>query len=277
LDGPEHWAFLSDVHIEANPATVSKQGVNMADNLRRVVAEVLAERDGLDAVVINGDCAYLEGIRGDYETLAGILAPLRQAGLPIHCTLGNHDDRGSFQAALADLCPAAAPVDGKVISVVEGRCAHWVFLDSLRFVNKVEGEFGPQQLAWLEQHLRAQTAKPVILVGHHYPQAYRDDLIPGDQKIPIAGLIDGEAFLTLANRVPNVKAYIYGHSHDWRITASETKLHEVNLPPTAYVFNPARPSGWVRAKVDATGMTLELKALDQTHPEHGMTRTLSWR
>lgn len=277
LDGPEHWAFLSDIHIEANPATVSKQGVNMADNLRRVVAEVLAERQGLDGVIINGDCAYLEGLRPDYDTLARILAPLREAGLPIHCTLGNHDDRGPFHEAFADLCPAAPPVSGKLVSVVEGRCAHWVFLDSLRFVNKVEGEFGPEQLAWLGRYLAERTDKPVVLVGHHYPQVFRDDIIPGDQKIKISGLIDGEEFLSMVGRFPQVKAYIYGHSHDWRVTSGSDGLHHVNLPPTAYTFNPARPNGWVRVAVDGMGMRLELRALDPAHPEHGQTFELKWR
>jgi hypothetical protein len=104
-------------------------------------------------------------------------------------------------------------------------------------------------------------------------------LLGRDDKTGALKVVHGKGFLINSSFLNNDQLFslVNGHSHDWRITASETKLHEVNLPPTAYVFNPARPSGWVRAKVDATGMTLELKALDQTHPEHGMTRTLSWR
>ena len=273
----ERWAFLSDIHIAADPSTVSRQGVNMAAHLQRVVAEVVAEREGLDGVIINGDCAYLEGLRGDYDQLATLLAPLREAGLPIHMTMGNHDDRGPFLEAFAQARPAVPPVDGKQVSVVSGRCVNWVFLDSLRFVNKVEGEIGAAQLAWLERYLATQTAKPVILVGHHYPENFRDDIIPAEEKIQIAGLIDGEAFLGLAERFPQVKIYIYGHSHDWKVAPRLGGVHQVNLPPTAYVFNPSRPNGWVRATADAQGITVELRALDPTHPEHGKPVRLAWR
>jgi Icc protein len=274
---PERWAFLSDTHIDADPAKVSKQGTNMAENLRRVVAEVLAERDGLDAVLVDGDCAFDEGLRGDYDTFAKIIAPLREAGLPIHLTMGNHDDRGPFYEAFKDQKPAAPPVDGKHVSVVEGRLATWVFLDSLRFVNKVEGELGAAQLAWLEKQLAAPSTKPVVLVGHHYPQVFRDDIIPGKDKIKISGLMDSEPLLALAEKYPRAKAYIYGHSHDWKTSTGETGFHQVNLPPTAYVFNSQKPNGWVRATIAADGMTLELRALDTTHPEHGKTRSLRWR
>lgn len=271
---PERWALLSDTHIDANPETEAR-GVKMADHLRRVLAEVLAERDGLDGIIINGDCAYNEGLAADYATLAELLGPVREAGVPVHFTLGNHDDRAKFLEAFA--ASGSAVVDGKQVSVVEGSCANWVFLDSLRFVNKVEGEFGEAQLAWLRGYLEANPSKPVILVGHHYPQVFRDDIIPSEQKIQIAGLVDSEAFLELANGFPQAKVYIYGHSHDWRVTPDKTGVHEVNLPPTAYVFSPARPNGWVRATVETGGMTLELRALDPAHPEHGKPVTLAWR
>jgi Icc protein len=275
--GPERWALLSDTHIEADPAFVTKQGVNVSDNLRRVVAEVLAEKDGLDGVLINGDCAFNVGLPGDYATLAKLLAPLRDAGLPIHMTLGNHDDRGPFYEAFADHRPDAPPVDGKHVSVVEGRRVNWVFLDSLRYVNKVEGEFGEAQLAWLDRYLASHTDKPALLVGHHYPQVYREDIIPGDEKIKISGLVDSEPFMALADRHRHVQTYIYGHSHDWKLGVSAGGVHQVNLPPTAYVFNPAKPNGWVRATVGEGGLTLELRALDPAQADHGKPKELKWR
>ncbi|MBL9151962.1 MAG: metallophosphoesterase [Verrucomicrobiales bacterium] len=276
-DAPERWALLSDTHIAADPAFVTRQGVNVTDHLKRVVAEVLAEKDRLDGVLIDGDCAFDDGQPGDYGQLATLLAPLREAGLPIHMTMGNHDDRVSFLAAFSDHRPDAPPVDGKHVSVVEGRHANWIFLDSLRYVNKVEGEFGKAQLAWLDQYLAAHAAKPALLIGHHYPQVFREDVIPGDQKIKISGLVDSDPFLKLLDRHACAKAYIYGHSHDWKMAVDAKGAHQVNLPPTAYVFNNARPNGWVRATVGAGGMTLELRALDPAHPEHGKPAELKWR
>jgi 3',5'-cyclic-AMP phosphodiesterase len=75
----------------------------------------------------------------------------------------------------------------------------------------------------------------------------------------------------------SAKAYVYGHSHTWLTKKDADGLHEINLPPTAYVFDNARPNGWVRARLSATGISLELRALDPAHPEHGKARELAWR
>lgn len=270
------WAFLSDTHIAADAALKSRQGVNMADHLRRVVTQVLAEKDTLAGVIIDGDCAYDDGQPGDYTLLLELLNPLRSAGLPIHFTLGNHDDRDVFRAALGT-DEGSSPVASKHCSVIETPLANLILLDSLRYVNKVEGEFGAEQLAWLGKLLAAAPEKPAVVIGHHYPQVFREDVIPGDEKIKISGLIDSEPFLDMLRTHPSAKAYVYGHSHNWQTKKDADGLHEINLPPTAYVFNNARPNGWVRATLSTTGISLELRALDPDHPEHGKVRELAWR
>jgi 3',5'-cyclic AMP phosphodiesterase CpdA len=272
----EHWALLSDTHIAADPAEKSRQGINMAEHLRKVVAEVLAEKESLTGVLIDGDCAYNDGQPGDYTTLLEILDPLREAGLPVHFTLGNHDDRGKFAVALGE-ATGASPVAGKHCSLIETPLANWILLDSLRIVNQVDGQLGAEQLAWIDKLLTANPDKPAILVGHHYPQVFREDIIPGEEKIKISGLVDSEPFLDLLARHPAAKAYIYGHSHTWLLKRGEDGLHESTLPPTAYVFNPSMPAGWVRASLTATGLALELRALDPAHPQHGETHRLAWR
>jgi len=272
----ETWALLSDTHIAADPALKSRQGVNMAEHLRKVVAEVVGQRESLAGVIIDGDCAYDDGQPGDYSTLLEILGPLREAGLPVHFTLGNHDDRAHFSAALGE-ATGESPVEGKHCSVIRTSLANWILLDSLRQVNQVEGEFGPDQLAWIERLLAENPDKPAILVGHHYPQVFRDDIIPSDQKIKISGLVDSEAFLDLIGKHSAAKAYIHGHSHTWLLKKETNGLHQINLPPTAYVFNSAMPSGWVRATLSEGGIELELRALDPRHPKHGETHQLPWR
>ncbi len=272
----ETWALLSDTHIAADPATKSRQGVTMAENLRRVVAEVLVEKASLAGVIIDGDCAYDDGQPGDYTTLLEILDPLREAGLPVHFTLGNHDDRAHFSAALGE-ATGNSPVEGKHCSIIETPLANWILLDSLRYVNKVEGEFGEAQLGWIAKVLEDSPDKPAILVGHHYPQVFREDIIPGDEKIKISGLVDSDPFMKLIGNQPAAKAYIYGHSHTWLTKQEPEGLHQINLPPTAYVFSEKMPNGWVRATLSAGGIGLELRALDPQHPQHGETKQLVWR
>ncbi len=271
----ETWALLSDTHIAADRTTVVRGAVNMADHLQRVVAEVLAEKDSLAGVIIDGDCAYLDGKAEDYATLIELLAPLREAGLPIHFTMGNHDDREKIAAALGE-ATGEPPVAGKRCTLIETPLANWILLDSLRYVNQVEGEFGADQLAWIARLLDAHPDKPAILVGHHNPQFLPPD-VPGEEKPKITGILDTESFFETIRPRPSAKAYIYGHSHAWKLKQEEDGLHQVNLPTTAYVFNAAHPSGWVRATVTAGGLSLELRSLDPSHPGHGKTHDLAWR
>lgn len=272
---PDRWALLADTHIEADPAARAR-GACMAENLARVVRQILAVDEPVDAVVINGDCSNIDGQRGDYDVLAKLVQPLREAGLPVHLTLGNHDNRESFFEAFADHRAEAPPVDGKHVSIVEGRQADWVMLDTLRFVNKTEGELGREQLEWLGRHLAGSGEKPVILIGHHYPELSRENVIPVDPAPPIPGLLDGGPLLELAHRHPRVKAYIFGHSHFWAVKTDDHGLNHINLPPTAFVFRPENPSGWVLATAHPDHLTLELRSLDPEHAEHGRVTTLRW-
>ncbi|MCB1237076.1 MAG: metallophosphoesterase [Verrucomicrobiae bacterium] len=270
----ETWALLADTHIAAD-ATLEARGVNMAENLGKVVKQLVAEKDTLSGVVIDGDCAYNDGQPGDYETLFAILAPLREAGLPIHLTLGNHDDRAVLSKTLTQV--GDSPVEGKHCTIVETPIVNLVLLDSLRFVNKVEGEIGPEQIAWVTAHLDSTSDKPSVLVGHHSPQPAAEDPTSSDEPARITGLIDtGDLFRTLAPRRA-AKAYVYGHSHRWESSADKDGIHHVNLPPTAYVFDGSRPNGWVRATFSATSGEFELVALDPSHPQHGEQHTLKWR
>jgi 3',5'-cyclic-AMP phosphodiesterase len=272
----ETWALLSDTHIDADPAKVARETVIMADHLKRVVAEVLVEKDSLSGVIINGDCAYLEGLAGDYVTFLELLAPLREAGLPIHFTLGNHDDRDIFRSSIA-AGSNSSPVEGKLCSLIETPFANLILLDSLRYVNKVEGEIGPEQLAWIATLLDRSAEKPAILIGHHYPQVFREDIIPGEDKVKISGLIDSNDLMKSLDSHPAAKAYIYGHSHTWLVKKRESGVHEINLPPTAYVFSPERPNGWVRATISKDRIDLELRCLEPSHPQHGEKQQLKFR
>ncbi|MEO0444797.1 MAG: metallophosphoesterase [Verrucomicrobiota bacterium] len=266
----ETWALLADTHIDADPAKVAR-GVEMAFNLETIVVQLVAERETLQGVIIDGDCAFLAGLPGDYELLAKLLKPLSEAGLPVHLTMGNHDDRGPCYQAFAKSPGRVTAVESKHVSVMETPLANWVLLDSLLVVNKVTGEMGEDQLRWLDQFLQEHSGKPVILVGHHNPQfAIRE----GQR---VTGLADTSQFMSVLAKHPHAQAYLYGHTHHWRTTTHESGLHLVNLPPSAYVFDEKRPNGWVRAELSKRGMKLTLCALDANHPEHGITKDLGWR
>ncbi len=270
-----HWALMSDTHIDADAATEAR-GAVMAANLERVREEILGHSDRFEAGFLNGDCAYLSGLPGDYATLGGLLKPFSEAGLPLHFNMGNHDDRGPFCEAFAAQRPESPPVEGKHVTVLETPLVNWFLVDSLQRVNNVTGEIGEAQREWLARALDERPDKPAIVMGHHNLQE-----TPGEKngKPYVTGIEDTLAFRDLLVARRQVKAYVFGHTHNWSLSQPEhmAGLHLINLPPVAYVFDAARPNGWTHATVREEGLTLTLRALDKSHPEHGVVKELAWR
>ncbi|MBI3191443.1 MAG: metallophosphoesterase [Pedosphaera parvula] len=219
--------------------------------------------------MINGDCAYLRGETGDYATFANLLDPVRAAQLPVRATLGNHDDRANFRQGLAEAKERDEALSDKQVALVRSQRANWFLLDSLELTNKTPGLLGEAQLKWLAAKLDAQADKPAIVFAHH-------NLFfgPGENK---GALKDTAPLMELMRPRRHVKAFIFGHTHNWSLQEDESGIHLINLPPVAYVFNKSRPNGWVEAVVKPDGLRLKLHALNREHPEHGQVKELKWR
>ena len=82
--------------------------MNMTDNFRRVVDEVVALDVQPAAAFLNGDCAFHLGLKDDYHHVAQLLDPLRKAGMPLHLGMGNHDDRAQFRRRRIELSARGA-------------------------------------------------------------------------------------------------------------------------------------------------------------------------
>jgi Icc-related predicted phosphoesterase len=257
----EMWALFSDTHI-AEDAAKEARGVVMAENLERCVKQVLAAGVKPHGVLINGDCAYLDGQPGDYVQLVRCLSPLRDERVQVHCALGNHDDRKNFLAAMAQPGEEAR-MEGKHVSVLSSARVNWVLLDSLDEVNKTPGRLGEDQVGWLRRTLSKLDQRPTLVMVHHNPQ------IGLTERQKSSALLDTDALLEVLAEFPQVKALFFGHTHHWAVLpAMGGKPWLVNLPPVAYVFNEANPSGWVQATVTDKAVTLELKALNAAHEAH---------
>jgi len=263
-------ALLSDTHIPQSP-DISARGVNMTDNLHHVVSQLCQLPVAPSGVVINGDCAYLKGLPQDYANLAACVEPLATAGLPLHLTMGNHDDRGPLYNALANQRPDHPPVQSKHVSVIELPHANIFLLDSLFEVDVVTGELGQEQLTWLAKELDARPDKPAIVMSHHNPQF----TAPAAERA-WTGIKDTDDFFTVLQARPQVKAYFFGHTHHWSITQREG-IHLINLPPVAYVFSPSDPNGWVMANLLPQGIELELHTIDPADPRNGQKVAIDWR
>jgi 3',5'-cyclic-AMP phosphodiesterase len=259
------WALLADTHIAADAMKVEKT-VNMANHLKAVSQEVLALPERVAGVFVVGDCAFSKGEPGDYGQFAGLIEPMRAGGLPVHLTLGNHDQRDNFWAAFEAKQAAKRPVADRQVAIVTSKFVNWFLLDSLEKTLQTPGALGADQLKWLAETLDANSKKPAVILVHHNPG------LDGN-----FGLKDTEALLEVLRPRKQAKAWVYGHTHNWKISRDESGLQLVNLPPVSYIFREGDPSGWVQATTREDGMKLVLRCLDPQHKAQGQIVDLKWR
>lgn len=278
----ERFALLSDTHIIAD-RTKQRSGVNMADHLTRAIQGVVDLPRAPASVFVNGDCAFNAGEVGDYETFLELLSPLAERKLPIHLTLGNHDRRDHFWRATPWGERSARPVQDRQVAMVATKFANWFLLDSLRETNETPGELGSAQLEWLDAMLEAHADRPAIVMGHHnvnqtpmFKESMQTVVDVAGRRLTPAGIKDTDPLLNVLARHGNIAAYFCGHTHQWNVLEWKG-IHFVNLPVVAYKFLPEDPAGWVVADLTDSGMTLELRALDEGHEADGQQVRIDWR
>ncbi len=265
---PHCFALLSDTHVPADPKTIQAR-LNMTDQFVKAIDQVVGMKPAPAGAMLCGDLAHKSGMPEEYKQFTPIVSKLAKANLPTHLLLGNHDHIGNLYTALAAAKPVKAPVAGKHVSIVQSPRANWFCLDSLEIVNNTPGKLGAEQLAWLTKALDEHTDRPAIVMAHHDPSLLPLKRRPSRQ----TGLKDGDALLGIIAPRRHVKAFVYGHRHGWRHRTYKG-LHMMALPPTAY---PAQSSAWVKARLELTGMTLELQSLDAKNIAHGRKIELTWR
>jgi hypothetical protein len=256
------YALLSDPHIAADPSA-KLRGESMADNLRAVVADILRADDPPRGVMIDGDLAFHHGDPGDYRTILGLLEPLRREGLPVHVTLGNHDDRAHLRAAVAGQEWAEAA--DKYVATIPGPGVRFVLLDSQNGVNVTAGRLGPAQLAWLASDLDAHPDTPAVVVVHHNINARSE-----------SALRDTDAFLDVLRPRRQAKAVVFGHTHVWNVREIDG-IHMINLPAIGYRFLPKQPLGWVAFRPEPDGAEIELRCIGGDRRQDGRRASLRWR
>jgi 3',5'-cyclic AMP phosphodiesterase CpdA len=260
------WALLSDLHLAADRKLTSR-GINMTNHFQQVCRELLSLKESPAGVFITGDCAYNSGEMADYSLLRELLQPIREEGMPVHLALGNHDHRERFWQAFAEERTAPRPVASRQVALLRTPNLNWFILDSLETTLSSPGLLGPEQLHWLATALDDNQGTPAIVVIHHNPGLNGGNL----------GLKDTFPFFEVIRPRNQVKAYVYGHTHAWKVDTDTSGIHLINLPPVSYVFREQNPSGWVHARIEPKALQLELRCIDTTHEDHGQKLRLEWR
>lgn len=260
-------AILNDTHVGG----IHPDHASIPTRLRETVAWLAGLERLPAAVVINGDLALSNGQRKDYEHLARLLAPLRAAGVPVHFTLGNHDDRAAFREVLAQDSGEKSPVPGKHVKIVSLTHANLFLLDSLHKPPGMEGRLGADQLEWLASMLRTTSDKPALIFAHHNPR------LGGDPSSFARGLEDSHELWQVLKAHRQVKAYVHGHLHH-RSFAIQDGIHILNTPATGFVTRPeTSTTGWTMAQLTGTGCELTTFTHTQDHPWNRAEQVLSWR
>lgn len=183
-------AHLSDIHIDGGQRSVARARAVM-DHLEDLPWE-------LDAVLVTGDIAD-HGLPAEYERARELLASRH----PVVVCPGNHDERAAFRQFLLGRPPSAAPVNQ-----VHRAAAFVVALCDSSVPGKDEGVLEDETLAWLEGVLAGTPDGVPVLVGFHHPPALLH--VPFIDGIRQFG---AERLAAIADRHPNLAAFLCGHAH----------------------------------------------------------------
>jgi 3',5'-cyclic AMP phosphodiesterase CpdA len=205
------------------------------------------------------------GLADDYVTLLDVSAPLLRSRVPLHLTLGNHDDRANARAALGPFLGPPDPEVDRCVSEVQGPGVRFLLLDSMISPNTTPGRLGPEQVAWLAHRLDADAATPAIVFVHHNLNATWE-----------SALRDTDALLHVLRTRAQAKMVVFGHTHVWNVRLVDG-LHMVNLPAVGYRFHPKQPLGWCQFRPLADGCELQLRTIGGDQRKDGWTARLAWR
>ena len=265
-------ALLADTHITADPNDVypgtkwpgspvkegEHESVNMAQCLADAAKSVIALNPRPAHLIVNGDCAHSIGKGAEYGEFLRLVEPIRAAGITVHVTIGNHDNRKNVWELLPFLKEEHMGVQAGVIELPH---ANLVLLDSGK------GVLGDEQLNWLAKQLGERAEKPALIFSHYNPY-------PNRGVRPIKGMRDGSALLKLLAERKYARAYFYGHTHEWQHNRRD-HLHLINQPAVSYYFGKGHAHGWVDMKLTETSVDLELYCINRKNKQHGDRRQVN--
>ena len=200
---PNLSVFLSDIHVSGK--NVKGQPTYQNPLFAKVVDQVLAMNPRPKRALIFGDVALWNGRSEDYAESAPMIQRLKDAGIEVYLTTGNHDHREPlfrFHPRQNEI----TPVPGRVVSVVDVGTADFVLLDTLKenpkgegSGNAVDGGLDEAQADWLLAYAKA--AKRPFFCGAHHPSREL--------------AVKGKKLLQHLETNPMFAGYVHGHNHRW--------------------------------------------------------------
>jgi Predicted phosphohydrolases len=190
------FVVMSDLHVM--PEGELSVTLDTGARLEQAVEAVIARYGNADFCILAGDLADT-GHPAAYERLQSIIARLP---IPVHITLGNHDDRATFLSVFGN---GFIGETGKVDKVIDIKGHRIILLDSSE-PGRVDGVLSQAQIAWLHARLAEATDRPVIVILHHNANALH---IESDN----IRILEPDAFIAALKTHPDIRQVIAGHVH----------------------------------------------------------------
>lgn len=213
---------ITDPHLKGDPDW-RLGGLDPRRTYDAVLGRIGPRACEADLILATGDIGH----DGDVEAYRRFHADFEAFGRPVMVLPGNHDDA----AALA----REFPEDGLIAFRRELRADGWRFLGLNSQIpgGAVGGRLGEEQLQWLAEALEAEPGTPTLVTLHHHPVEI------GAKWLDAQRVEDGDAFLDLIGRHPQVRVVLWGHIHQ----EIDRELHPggprlLATPSTSIQFKP---------------------------------------
>jgi Icc protein len=193
-------AQLSDPHLR--PQGVLYQGlVDSNAMFAAAISHLKQLRPRPDLVLLSGDVVD-EGSRAEYAVAKAMFAEIDQSLLVIP---GNHDEREAFRQCVSDrtILPPSGPLH--FIAADHGP-VRIIGLD-VTIPGQHHGDMDDAAVAWLEDALATEPARPTIIMMHQPP------FESGIPYIDIYRCRRGQRLAEIVARYPAVERILCGHIH----------------------------------------------------------------
>jgi len=184
---------FTDPHLSGLP-DLRIRGIATSATLARCIAHARVRHPSPDAVLLTGDLVH-----DDADGYAVLRAQFADAGAPVHCLPGNHDDPAAVREAL-DGAPFvhdfARRYDGWLI----------LMLDST-VTGAQHGHLDAEELARLDVALAAQAGAHTLVCLHHHPVPH------GSRWLDELMLDNSAEFFAVLARHAGVRGLAWGHTH----------------------------------------------------------------
>ena len=220
-------AQISDCHVGERGGAIDRR-FRSGRRLDAAARHIMALEPRPDIVIATGDLVH-DGQPAEYRHFAEALAPL---SMPVYLIPGNHDDRDAMRAVFAD--HRHLPPGPFLHYTIERHPVRLIFLDTV-IPGETGGELCARRLAWLEERLMEEPARPTLVAMHHPP--FLTGLAPFDRNRDGQGLIGADRLGEAIARHPQVERIVCGHIHRpiatrWRgttVSVAPSTSHQIEL------------------------------------------------